>query len=51
MNFNIDINMQIFLYKDRMDSFGSSIAQRAIKSLMPGDHNLFIRTHIYNYIC
>ncbi|KAJ8422506.1 hypothetical protein Cgig2_030841 [Carnegiea gigantea] len=28
---------QIFLYKDRMNSFGSSIAQRAITSLMPGD--------------
>ncbi|KAJ8424073.1 hypothetical protein Cgig2_020698 [Carnegiea gigantea] len=27
---------QIFLYKDRMDSFGSSIAQRAITSLMLG---------------
>ncbi|KAJ8436366.1 LOW QUALITY PROTEIN: hypothetical protein Cgig2_017162 [Carnegiea gigantea] len=26
---------QIFLYKDRMDSFGSSIAKRVITSLMP----------------
>ncbi|KAJ8425763.1 hypothetical protein Cgig2_025360 [Carnegiea gigantea] len=27
----------VFLYKDRMDTFGTSIAQRAIASLMPGN--------------
>jgi len=50
MKFNIGINVQVFLYKDRMDTFGTSIAQRAIASLMPGDYNLFIRIHIYNYV-
>ncbi|KAJ8452657.1 hypothetical protein Cgig2_004993 [Carnegiea gigantea] len=33
-----EVGPDVFLYKDRMDSFGSSTAQKAIASLMSGDN-------------
>ena len=37
--------MQVFLYKDKIDYFGSSITQRTVISLMLGDHNLSTRPY------